>query len=74
MADLLGLSTQALRRLGVAADQDQRRPSGNQRRYSRRDIETLARAVQLSDEGHNGPGIARIIDLERQVAHLTEDV
>lgn len=68
VADLLGLSTQALRRLGIAAEQAHDRPSGNQRRYSRHDIEVLERARELADEGHNSAGIARILDLERQIA------
>lgn len=71
VADLLGVSPQTLRRIGTAADQAHRRPSGNQRRYSRNEIEILARALQLADEGHNGAGIARILDLEQRVAGLT---
>lgn len=73
VADLLGVSTQALRRIGNATDQQHRRPSGNQRRYSRNEIEILARALELADDGHNHTGIAAILDLEQRVAGLAPD-
>lgn len=67
-ADLLGVGTQALRRLGEALDHEGRRPSGNQRRYSRNDLEVLGRAIELQDDGHAAASITRIMDLERQVS------
>lgn len=70
-ADLLGLDVQALRRLAAAAEHDSPRPSGNQRRYSRNDIALLARAGELSAEGFGSAAIARILELERHVDHLT---
>lgn len=70
-ADLLGLDVQALRRLAAAADHDSPRPSGNQRRYSRNDLAVLARAGELSAEGHASSAIARILELERHVDHLS---
>lgn len=66
-ADLLGVGPQALRRLGEALDHEGRRPSGNQRRYSRNDIELLAQALALRDDGHAPASILVILDLERQV-------
>jgi MerR family transcriptional regulator/heat shock protein HspR len=69
-ADLLGLDPQALRRLEDAIEVASRRPSGNQRRYSRADIEVLARAAELAREGHTGMAIARIMELERNIADL----
>lgn len=69
-ADLLGLDTQSLRRLGEALDHDGRRPSGNQRRYSRNDLELLSRAQQLLGEGHATASIPRIMELERRVGEL----
>jgi MerR family transcriptional regulator/heat shock protein HspR len=66
-ADLLGVGTQALRRLGEALDHDGRRPSGNQRRYSRNDLELLSRALELQDDGHAAASIPRIMELEEQV-------
>ncbi len=70
-ADLLGLDPQVLRRLGDAVDHEGRRPSGNQRRYSRNDLELLSRAADLATEGHNGSAIGRILELERRVDDLT---
>ncbi|HMJ76118.1 MAG TPA: MerR family transcriptional regulator [Iamia sp.] len=66
-ADLLGVGTQALRRLGEALDVDGQRPSGNQRRYSRNDLERLSRAQELQDDGHAATSITRIMELEQQV-------
>lgn len=62
-AELLGLDTQSLRRLGTAIEQGEARPSGNQRRYSRNDLERLSAAADLAAEGHNGRSIATILDL-----------
>lgn len=66
-AELLDTDPQALRRIEAASDQITARPSGNQRRYSRRDIEVLAAAMELSREGVPPAAIARVLDLERQV-------
>lgn len=66
-ADLLGVDTQALRRLGEALDHDGRRPSGNQRRYSRHDLDLLSQALDLRNDGHAAASILVILDLERRV-------
>lgn len=66
-AELLGVDTQAVRRLQEAALHPTARPSGNQRRYSRRDLEILAAAAELSRDGMNATAIGRILELERQV-------
>lgn len=66
-ADLLGIGPQPLRRLGEALDHEDRRPSGNQRRYSRNDLEVLSRALELQGDGHSAASIPRIMELERQV-------
>jgi DNA-binding transcriptional MerR regulator len=66
-ADLLGVDVQTLRRLETATGEASDRPSGNQRRYSRHDIERLARAVQLRAEGIPGRALGPIIELEQQV-------
>ena len=67
-ADLLGVDTQTLRRVGGAIDQGEARSSGNQRRYSREDLERLDDALRLAAEGHNSQSIATILDLTHQVA------
>ena len=70
-ADLLAIDTQALRRLEVSAGLTSERSAGNQRRYSRTDLETLGRAAELARAGTPGTAIGRILDLERQVADLS---
>ena len=72
-ADLLAIDTQTLRRLEAAAGLTSERPSGNQRRYSRNDIERLARATELAREGTPSNAIERILELEQQVADLRTD-
>jgi len=67
VSDMLQLDPQTLRRLGQAIDLEHARPSGNQRRYSRNDLEVLSRAAELAAEGNNPLGIARIMALERQL-------
>jgi DNA-binding transcriptional MerR regulator len=67
VADMLQLDPQALRRLGAAARLEGQRPSGNQRRYSRDDVEVLSRAADLSAEGNNPAAIHRIMELERRL-------
>jgi MerR family transcriptional regulator/heat shock protein HspR len=66
-ADLLGVDAQTIRRLQLAALQSSARPSGNQRRYSRRDLEVLAAAAELSRDGIRAPANGRILELEREV-------
>jgi MerR family transcriptional regulator/heat shock protein HspR len=72
-ADLLELDTQALRRLESAAELTSTRPSGNQRRYSRADLDVLSRAAELSRSGTAPAAFARILDLERQIAALAPE-
>ncbi|MEZ5179437.1 MAG: MerR family transcriptional regulator [Acidimicrobiales bacterium] len=62
-ADLLGLDTQALRRLAATIDQAEARPSGNQRRFSRTDLERLSAAVDLVAQGHSGHSLSTILEL-----------
>ena len=69
-ADLLSIDTQVLRRLEVAVGLSSERPSGNQRRFSRTDLERLGRAAELLSEGTPREAIGRILDLELEVADL----
>jgi MerR family transcriptional regulator/heat shock protein HspR len=73
VSDLLGLDTQTLRRLEDAISHASARPSGNQRRYSRRDLEALADAARLASEGNAPAAIATILALERRITELTDD-
>lgn len=67
-AELLGVDTQALRRLSTTIDQGEARPSGNQRRYSRNDLERLSSAAALAAQGHNGQSINTILDLTARLS------
>ena len=67
-ADLLGTDDQTLRRLGDALEITSARPSGNQRRYSRNDLELFEVGLRLAGEGHPPQSVARILELERQLS------
>jgi DNA-binding transcriptional MerR regulator len=68
VAELLAVDQQMIRRFEASGVLDCARPSGNQRRYSRDDIALLSYAMTLAGEGHTQTGIARIIQLERELA------
>jgi MerR family transcriptional regulator, heat shock protein HspR len=70
-AELIGTDNQTLRRLGEAIAHEGARPSGNQRRYSRRDLEALDNALRLVREGHPPQSVARIVQLEHRINDLT---
>ncbi|WP_299040038.1 heat shock protein transcriptional repressor HspR [uncultured Pseudokineococcus sp.] len=74
-AELAGMHPQTLRqydRLGVV---EARRSTGRGRRYSLRDVATLREVQRLSQEdGVNLAGIKRILELERRVLRLSEEV
>jgi DNA-binding transcriptional MerR regulator len=70
VAEVLGVDQQVIRRLDTDGIMKSARPSGNQRRYSRDDIAVLAYALTLQADGISRPGIARILELERDVVHL----
>lgn len=70
-AELAGMHPQTVRqydRLGLVVAQ---RTRGGGRRYSLKDVDKLLRIQQLSqEEGINLAGIARIVELEREVERL----
>jgi len=74
-AQLAGMHSQTLRqydRLGLVTPS---RTSGGGRRYSARDVALLREVQRLSqEEGVSLAGIQRILDLEREVAALREQV
>ena len=74
-AELAGMHAQTLRqydRLGLVTPS---RTRGGGRRYSQRDVALLREVQRLSqEEGISLPGIARILELENQVAALRERV
>lgn len=69
-ADMTSLQVQNLRvyeRRGLLSPE---RSSGGTRLYSRADIETLHRIRELLAEGLNLVGIAKVLELEAEVARL----
>ena len=74
-AELSGMHAQTLRtydRMGLVTPA---RTSGGGRRYSRRDITMLQRIQHLSqEEGVNLNGIQRILELQRRIAQLDDQV
>jgi hypothetical protein len=71
VSDLLGIDSQTLRRLEDAISHTSARPSGNQRRYSRRDIARLGDAARLAAQGHPPATIPTILELEQRIDALT---
>lgn len=73
-AGLAGLHPQTLRqydRLGLVSPA---RANGRNRLYSMRDIWLLRKVQRLSDSGVNLTGIARILELEREVDMLRQRI
>lgn len=74
VADLLDADVQAIRRYDDAGIVQPERSDSGQRRYSRRDIARLAHALHLAGEGVTMPGIRRILELEKEVANLQDQL
>jgi MerR family transcriptional regulator/heat shock protein HspR len=72
VADLLNVDAQVLRRYESAGIASAERNGGNQRRFSRNDIAALAHAIEMTNDGISVNAVARILELERQVAELQE--
>lgn len=73
-AELADMHPQTLRqydRMGLVSPS---RQDGRQRRYSRRDVETLREIQRLSKDGVSLEGIRRILELENQVDALRSRV
>jgi MerR family transcriptional regulator/heat shock protein HspR len=72
-SELSGLGPQTLRlyeRRGLLTPQ---RTDGGTRRYSDDDLARLQRITELTDDGVNLAGVARILDLEARNAELASD-
>jgi DNA-binding transcriptional MerR regulator len=69
-AELVGIDPQSLRLYERRGLLDPARTSGGTRRYSSDDIDRLLRITQLLNEGLNLAGIALVLDLEADNAHL----
>lgn len=66
-AELAGVHPQTLRVYERKGLVQPHRTEGNTRRYSERDIATLRRIQELTQEGINLAGVMRIMELERQL-------
>lgn len=73
-AELTGVHPQTLRvyeRKGLLAPA---RTGGMSRRYSESDLEQIRRVQQLTNEGLNLAGVARVLELETQIVNLRRRV
>jgi len=70
VADLLDVRPWFLRRLDAMGVVSPTRSDGDQRRYSRKDLERLIDARSLMREGVSVAGIRQVLDLRDRVAHL----
>lgn len=68
VADLMGVDAQVVRGYDNRGIVQPGRSVSGQRRYSRRDIARLSRAMELADEGIPTAGIDRILTLEDELA------
>jgi MerR family transcriptional regulator/heat shock protein HspR len=73
-AEIVGMHPQTLRNYERTGLLDPSRTRGGSRRFSDEDIALLRRIQQLTSDGHNLEGVRRILELEREVARLTEEL
>ena len=71
-AELAGMHPQTLRVYERRGLLEPARTAGGRRRYSDADLALLERIAELTGEGVNLAGVQRILELEQQVAELTE--
>lgn len=70
VAEMLGVQQAFLRRLEAHDLVSPDRSSGNQRRYSREDIDRVTEIVGLIDEGLTLAGVHRVLSLQAEVERL----
>ncbi len=73
-ARLVGMHPQTLRNYERTGLLDPSRTRGGSRRFSDRDIALLRRIQQLTGEGHNLEGVRRILELERELDVLRQEL
>ncbi len=73
-AELAGMHPQTLRIYERRGLLEPERTAGGRRRYSEADLALLGRIAELTSEGVNLAGVQRILELERQVAELSEQL
>lgn len=70
VSDMLEIQQAFLRRLDQLGVVSPSRPSGNQRRYTRREITVVRYVVDLVDEGMTLAAVRRVLELEALVREL----
>jgi MerR family transcriptional regulator, heat shock protein HspR len=70
VSEMLEIQQAFLRRLDQLGVVSPSRPSGNQRRYTRREITVVRYVVDLVDEGMTLTAIRRVLELEARVREL----
>ncbi|MFP4634326.1 MAG: MerR family transcriptional regulator [Nitriliruptoraceae bacterium] len=73
VAELLGVDAQVVRGYDQRGLVTPGRSSSGHRRYSRRDIRRLTRAMRLAEEGIPASGIERILALEDELGRIERD-
>lgn len=73
-AEMLGVQQAFLRSLDVAQVVSPHRSGGGHRRYSRRQLETIARLRELFDEGHTLAAAAQILGLQDELAAARDEI
>jgi MerR family transcriptional regulator, heat shock protein HspR len=73
-AELSGLHAQTLRIYERKGLLDPARTPGGSRRYSERDIQRLQRIQELTADGMNLAGVARVLVLEAEVVRLRNEL
>ncbi|AQZ60134.1 MerR family transcriptional regulator [[Actinomadura] parvosata] len=74
VAEMLQVQHAFLRRLDQHDVIRPSRSSGGQRRYSRRDIVVVQHVTRMAEEGMTLIAIRRILELEREVARLRQEL
>lgn len=72
VSELLDVPVAQLRRLDVQEIVQPHRSEGNQRRYTRREIERLREVLELTGEGLTLAGVRRVLALQDRVAELEQ--
>src|SRR5580658_1488452 len=73
VAEMLAVKQAFLRRVDELRVVSPRRSAGGQRRYTRYEIRVIQQVVSMADEGITLQAIRRIIDLEQQLAAMTNE-
>ena len=73
VAEMLAVKQAFLRRVDELRVVSPQRSAGGQRRYTRYEIRVIQQVVSMADEGITLQAIRRIIDLEQQLAAMTNE-